>query len=350
MGMAAIDSLWRKGHILARDEKLFRWQYERGREFGKLGFLIAEDAGEVVGLSGMIHLPWHIYGAPVPGGVGAITVMAPEYREAAHGIDMMAEVDEGLAVVGSFGINRRVARLYELQGRYVMRAFPRMLATGEPQILDNYLAAFAYPEKQGSAIRLNCDRFERRSLPAGYRVEKLCRDNLQEWDNAWRARFAPRLIGAGRPGEYVGWRYLAHPRYDYQCLIIRDNRGNMAGFAAYRMMRLAPDISAMRIMDFLANGEEAGRALSAALSEAVPSDCAYMEFFAPGAQGQGLANIGLRQEDRNLISVYTSPPDPAHCSILSALLVNLPDYNASSFATHKDIYFTLADGDQDRPN
>lgn len=348
IGMAAIDELWRKNHILARDEVLFCWQYERGKHPGHLGFLVAESDGKIVGFSGLLPLPWHYHGSPIAGGVGAITIIAPEYREAAQGLGLMAEVDRDLNIVGSFGINKRVARLYELQGRYVAREFPRRIALAD--CAEEYLDAYAYPETQKNEILKNCHRLRKKPLLHSYTLEKLTADNLQAWDSAWRSCFAPRLVGVGRPGEYVDWRYLRHPRYEYECLLLRGASKNICGLAVFRVIDLQNGLTALKILDFLALDHDSGHALAAGISEHVPERCAYIEFFAPGRQGDALASIGLDRSGSNLLSVYSSPPDPCHCEILSALLVNLPDFTPKAFAEHEDIYFTIADGDQDRPN
>lgn len=349
LGMRAIDRLWRKGHILATDREMFLWQYGAGNR-ERLDFLVAEDAGEIVGFSGYIRLPWHIYGQNFPGGAGALTIIAPEYRSGLAGLNLIEEADRGLAIVGSFGINKRVARLYELQGRYVTKAFPRILGLGSKTALESYLRSFGYSARQRENIWQQCGKLTRQPLAPRFRLEKLASGNLAEWDAVWRSSFAPNLLGVARTGEYVAWRYLGHPRFAYSCLILRNEAQKIRGMAVFRIMDLGHSISAMRILDFLAADSGSASALAAALAEKVPQNCAYVEFFAPGRQGDALGQIGLTGRGAGLISVYAAPPDPEHCAILSALRVRIPGYAAQEFAEHRNVYFTLADGDQDRPN
>lgn len=350
LGMEAIGRLWHSGHILARDEQLFRWQYARAKEPDRLGFLIAEDDSAIVGFSGLIVLPWHIHGEAIPGGVGAITVIDPEYRISAAGLTLIAEADRNLQIVGSFGINKRVAKLYELQGRYVIGEFPRRTGLGKWETVEKYLQLYSYPEAQRKEIREKCGKLDMRRMSPAFRVEKLSPGSLAEWDMAWRRHFAPRLAGVGRPGEYVEWRYLNHPRFSYTAMLLRDNADRIRGLTVFRQVDLGHELTALRILDFLARDEEAAHALAHAVSEHYPPNCVYAEFGAPGRQGDALTDIGLSFGGSRFLSVYTSPPDPENCAILSSLLVNVPGHTPKSFAEHEDIYFTLADGDQDRPN
>ena len=143
-GMEAIRLLWRSDHILARDEALFRWQYGQGHDSEHLGFLIAEDEDTIVGCSGLILLPWHCYGVPLRGSAGAILIIDPLYREQALGLKLMQESDKGQQVIGSFGINKRIAMLFRLQGRHVLPALPRKICHGDPQTLEIYAHMAGY--------------------------------------------------------------------------------------------------------------------------------------------------------------------------------------------------------------
>lgn len=107
---------------------------------------------------------------------------------------------------------------------------------------------------------------------------------------------------------------------------------------------------ALRILDFLPLTEDAGNALAANQGDLIPYKCAYVEFFSLGEKGEFFKNIGISLKCSDIISVYTQPPDPGNCKLDVALGTSLSNYSHSGFATNPDIYLTLADGDQDRPN
>lgn len=349
LGMETIARLWKKEHVLARDSALFRWQYGHGRDAEHLGFLVAEAEEGVVACSGLMVLPYHMQGTPVFGGVGAITVVDPRYREQALGLSLMREADKDLAIIGSFGINQRIARLFRLQGRHVF-SYPRYVCLTKKALYERYMASAGGDVNMARVAWEKCGHGTAVSMPSGYAVEELCEGNMEEWDRAWRNVFAPRLIGVARDAAYLRWRYLEHPRFTYLALVVRNPRGNVCGLTVCRTVPLPDDLCALRILDFLPEDDKAGQALAARLMEMVPDQCAYVEHAALGQQWRGLKLLGLDATGAAGISAYTSPPDLAHTDVLSEFMVTHKDYTSQSFAESPLCYMTLADGDQDRPN
>jgi len=352
LGMAAIRRLWRRGHILAHDEKLFLWQYGRGKDSEHLGFLIAEAEEGIVACSGTILLPYHYYGKSLHGGCGAITVVSPPYRESGLGLTLMPEADRELDIICSCGISKRIAIIFRLQGRHVFEEFPRAVCLGKEQALESYLRGAAYTPGERRLVQTSCSRLVKTPAQAGFRLEELNADNLEEWDAAWNGLFAPHLIGVARTADYLRWRYWEHPRFRYQVLLARNAQGQICGLTAWRNIELPGGISAMRILDFLPLDESAGRALASGLAQAIPEHCAYVEHSALGRRWEGLKHLGLSRQGSRLLSVHTSPPEKECCALLAAYLVNAErvGLSAKAFVESPDNYVTLADTDQDRPH
>jgi hypothetical protein len=349
VGMEALARLWRKDHILAQDEALFRWQYGQGRDAEHLGFLVAEAEEGVVACSGLMVLPCHFHGKPVLGGAGAITIVDPRYREQALGLKLMAEADRDLSIVSSINISKRIAMLFRVQGRHVF-LYPRYVALAHRDALQSYIltagGADAVAERawESSGHCTPCD------VPEGWRVAALTDDTLEEWDCAWRALFEPRLIGVARHADYLRWRYLRHPCFRYTGLLARNPLGEIRGLAVCRVVSLAGHVSAMKILDFLPADADAARALVAGLYEQVPANAAYVEHAALGSQWHGLESMGLSTAGASFVSDYTAPPDLSHTEMLSQVWVHEEGYTSQGFAESSELYMTLADGDQERPN
>lgn len=349
-GMSCIEQLWKSNHILARDRALFEWQYRHGKTTETLGFLVAENEGKPVGCSGLILLPFHLHGTPIPGGVGAITIVDPAYRKEALGIQMMEEADKNLQVVGSIGINSRVAILYRLQGRYVMDAFPRYICIAHQDACMAYLDQAIYSKKRVLPDLSSCTSLLIPRSIGKFTVTSLDKDALDEWDQAWNRLFAPRMIGVARNAAYLIWRYLEHPIFRYTILIVRDAAHTICGMAVTRLIALPGNISQLRILDFLATNQSSGKALAASIAEMVSWNTAFVEHYALGNHWEPLQSIGMTTQGNKLFSVYTTPPDMEHCTILSSFLVRLSGYTPAKFVNSPEIYLSLADGDQDRPN
>lgn len=349
MGMRAIADLWNPNHILSRDERLFNWQYRLGKSPDELGFLLAEADGEIIGISGIILQNWLVRGRSFSGGTGSITIILPEWRVSAAGLDLIDEADRGLAIVGSFGVPERTARLYRLQGRHVS-LFPRAVAIGSRDALRAYLDKCAYAPGHWQMMEESCAQLDKIPLPPGWRVEELAHDLLPEWEECWTRVFAPDFTGVARNADYLAWRFLDHPTYTYKILLARNPQNEISGFAACRLVPLPGDTHALRVTDFLPENDMAGRALAAAIGELADNKCAYVEFYQLSGNFDALGELGLSANGSGLVSVYTNPPDPATCDRTVSLRVNIPGMRASDLAAISNLHMTLADTDQDRPN
>ncbi len=349
LGQGCIHTLWKAGHVLARDPGLFAWQFRAGPVPGSLGFLVAEDGDRAVGCIGMISLPCHRYGEPFPGAAMTTFIVDPAQRGSALGLAMMREAYGSLGLVGSIGINPRVARLYKMLGQHIL-VMPRYLCLANPE------AMAALLRHSANADGLTMDRYAACSTLAippdrpGFTAAPFSPDDLEAWDRAWSDRFAPRLQGVVRDAAYLRWRYFEHPVFCYEPLLVRDRRNAIQGMAVLRRIPLPGEVSALRVLDFLAANEDAGQALARAVACRTPESAAFVEYACLGRNWRPLEAMGLSPRGAELFSVYFSPPDFAHCSITGALLVNLPGVDQEAFITSPDTHLTLADGDQDRPN
>lgn len=351
-GMAAIRRLWRKTHILGHDEELFRWQYMHGHDDEHLGMIVAEAGGEIVAFSGLVLLPYHIYGKPVSGGLGSITIVEPSWRELGLGLRLIPEADRNLDIIGSVGIARRISVVFRLQGRHVFEAFPRRLGLGNDKAVAAYLDLAGYTADESKRVKSECSRVHEIKSDSSIKMEPLSSDNLPEWDETWHKYFAPHLIGVSKEASYLEWRYLQHPWFKYECYLARDGKGDVAGLAVWRIVELGQGLHCVRILDFLPANPVSGKAMAAFIAERAPEDFAYMEHCALGKKGEILSEIGLDKNGAGLVSVYTSPPDKNYCALPSAYLVHKENVGLepAAFVNHPDCYLTLADSDQDRPN
>lgn len=349
-GMEAIDRLWGKNHILARDAALFEWQYGNNQDAETFSFVIAEQAGEIVGFSGMIVLPWHLHGLALKGGSGALTIMAPQWRTGKNGFTLLEEADKEYEIVGGIGINKRVAKLFALQGRYVADAFPRFVTLANPDLANDCLLKAAYPEVQRNLCLQKCSRLIKRAPEPAYKLAPFSEENGQKWQKVWKNFFEPRLTGVARNLSYLKWRYLNHPSFAYEIFFLLDQNDDPAGLLIFRQIPLDNGLVVVRVMDFLAKNDEASEALAFSLSELIPDNCAWCEFYCFGDFGEALKSIGFNMEGSDLLSVWTSPPDSAHCKIPLSFNIRTQNKIASNLAYRKDLYLTISDGDQDRPH
>lgn len=347
LGMEYVAKLWSPDHILARDPDLFDWQYSWPDSGGRKGFLIAEDEGRPVGCIGRMQMSSHIYGQPLSGAAMALFVVDPAYRGRAVGIDLLKAAYADLDIILTLGINSRVARLYKMMGQHIVEETPRIVCRGNMDAIKamwQLAGNGAFPESEYASL----SRFIPETRTGGT-VERLDRNGLDEWDEFWKSAIEPRSLGAKRDARYIAWRYLQHPTFNYD-LALAKRKGRICGLTVTRLIPLSEDANALRIVDFIAEDEEAAGILRKAISERVDAHTAFVENVSFGEMSAFLRPLGLDKNAARLFSVYFNPPDLNVCSIKSAFFSKVPSVAAQAFLDSEDCYFSIADGDQDRPN
>ncbi len=230
-----IDERWRRGHVLARDEDLLRWQHRSLSDPERLAILVAEDDGALVAMLGLIEFEACLGERRGRGAWMTNWLVVPDRRGEGIGAALVERACSEFVLVGALDANDATRRA--LADRFVERPILRW--------------ALAY---------------DREAMP----VEP-------EWIDSSPAP-AGEFVGACRDEEFIAWRYRNHPRFEYTVL---------DGFAAYR---LAGNV--LRVVDFL--GDEA---LATKVAEAGRrAGVAYAEFLchSPG-YGAPLEAAGFRR-------------------------------------------------------
>lgn len=348
LGMEYVSKLWSSGHILARDASLFDWQYAWPNSGGRKGFLIAEDEGMAVGCIGRMQMSSHIYGKPLSGAAMALFVVDPAYRGRGAGLDLLKTAYADLDIILTLGINSRVARLYKMLGQHILEETPRIVCRGN---LDAVNAMWSYavtgagfPESDYASVPAFIPESRR-----GGSIADLDFDGLGEWDQFWKCVIEPGSLGAKRDSQYLAWRYLRHPAFKYDLALAKKN-GRVCGLIVTRSIPLGPKAQALRIVDFIAEDEEAAAILRQAVTNRVTAETAFVENVSLGGMKGFLRPLGLDEKAGKLFSVYFNPPDFNVCAIKSAFYSKVPGMSSQAFIDSDNCYFSIADGDQDRPN
>ena len=314
---ALVDEHWRRGHVLARDAELLRWQHQRPEQPDRLSVLVAEDEGRLVAMLGMVPFAGCVRGERVRGGWMTNWLVVPEARGRRLGLALVEHV------LGSE---------YELVGALAANAATRHVLGAR---------GFTEVELRRSVRVLDVEGL--RELLAG-------RDVPEE---AWTAWADPDLVaqshevgtaglvGACRDQEFLRWRYAEHPRFRYELIRRGDD------LAAWRIETVAgSDLKVMRVVDFLG-----GAALARTVVEAAASAGAVFADFACSSArfGAPLEAAGFAREDRlpARLPGRFQPLDFSDRPLVSCFWA-APRLGAGLFGD--DLYVTRADSDLDRPN
>lgn len=365
--MRFIGTQWRARHILSHDESLLRWQFApellRGRYAPGPTVLLALLGGEIVGMLGLTGFELNMAGVRFPAAWSSHWFVAPAYRRFNVALRLiLAARDLGVAALATLGSNEASTRVLERLGFEVIPSLPRWIGVLDAAAAAELVCA-ANPKLSFEDALLWC---RSHLVPPGAAVvpEGGLRPGgwspaaAGEWDRFWNERLATRLVGASRDATYLRWRYVEHPRFEYDVRFAqRDTDGAVEGMAAFRVEQVRDRATrALRIVEFL--GSAAGKAtlVRAILEAARDSGAAMADFYCSSARtAQALERAGFSREiEDSPGAVFPSrfqPLEPEHSPVTA--LVRLPPAwcgTLPELVADGRLYITKSDGDQDRPN
>ncbi|MGH9697230.1 MAG: hypothetical protein ACRD5Z_24010, partial [Bryobacteraceae bacterium] len=219
-----LNRYWAKDHIYVRDKELFDWTFQRASHWEEPGysFALAEDGEDLVGILGGIPFSFNSFGTVSSGIWIANYVIRPDYRRGPTALQLLS-VFRNLSrhAVIAFGINPATSAIYRVLRGEVLPYLPRRLAIflGAEARLRNLLA-IAYPDWEAARGRALAERFalgtaEESGIAAGASLPA-------DWDRVDWPAIARQTIGAARDVDYLRWRYLEHPRFEYRIVTVSE--------------------------------------------------------------------------------------------------------------------------------
>lgn len=299
-----VDRHWKRGHVLARDEALLRWQYRVPGDDRRLSVLVARADGRPVGFLGVIRAPFCRRGEVLRGGWLATWTVAEEARGTQAGLGLLLEALREFDVVGCLGFNEHAEAIYRRLEFDVRTPLPR----------------FVLLEPTGAA---------RPAL-------EWSDEAAERWDRTWRAAIAPRFVGTARDQTFLRWRYLEHPTYRYVVRFSDDARA----VVVHRAQRVG-DRTVVRFVEALGDADAAAGLVALALHEA---EGAWLADFTcvNKAHAEPFVRAGFVAES----SLPELPPDRFQPLGRSPRGLGAAFHGVGA----DEVYATRADGDQDRPS
>ena len=219
-----LNDYWAKDHVYCRSRALFDWTFQRPGHWpgGQYSVALAEDKGELVGILGGIPFAFNRFGERSRGVLIVYFVVRPDYRRGPTALRLLGRFrrPEFSACV-AFGITRASAAIYRVLRGEVLPPAPRsfVVLPGNTGRMADLLRA-ARPDWPAERARALAERFELAALP-GEAVD--WSDELPgDWDRAGWLPIAASTAGAARDSDYLEWRYLRHPVFDYRVIAVRE--------------------------------------------------------------------------------------------------------------------------------
>ncbi len=358
-----LNDYWAADHVYCREPRLFDWTFHRPGHWpeDQYSFALAEDRGELVGILGGIPFAFNCYGRRSSGVWIANYVIRPDHRRGPTALQLLGQFrrPEFQACV-AFGITQASAVIYRVMRGEVLEPIPRLFVL-LPGNLDRMLRLLAiahpdWPEERarGLAEHFLLDAVPGRAIAHGNAIPA-------DWDRTDWPAIASATAGAARDFDYLRWRYLDHPLFEYRVIAVGE--GRRTGLAVWRLetiRRQAPegrvDVDTIgRVVEFLpASRANAGALAAVLLQELCGAGAFAADFYGYHGQTRAwLAEAGFRSAaehpDGGNIPSRFQPLDGKSGEILSAMFVDAP-LPACSAAEDCRWYWTKSDSDQDRPN
>ncbi len=356
-----LNEFWQPDHVYVRQPELFHWTFGRTELWDHDGysFALMEDRDDLVGILGAIPFNFNCFGRGIRAVWFANYMIRSEYRRGGSAIRLLGAFPRppyDVKIV--FGMNSRVAPIYQRMGWKFLTGMARHFfvvpgATARASHLfqlahpnwsvdrANRLAeSFCLPEMRAASVDYNC------ALPLDW--------NTHDWP-----QIAPATIGAARDANYLTWRYLHHPSFDYRFLAVPE--GRRTGLAVWRLETIClPTANGRenldtigRLVEFLPASHNNARMLFSVFCKEVLASGAFgADFY--GCRGDHRAwfeEFGFRlvdnDSDGEAIPSRFKPLDSRSGKILGAVCYS-DDVTVSPGDPRW--YWTKSDADQDRPN
>jgi hypothetical protein len=358
-----LANYWSATNIYVREPKLFDWTFGRQSLWDRDGysFALAEDKGNVVGILGGIPFAMNCFGRQSRALWLANYMISPDYRRGPLAMRLLKMMRrEPYRATIAFGISPQTAPIYQVLRWRLVENIPRHFVV-LPQASESMCELIRLTHTGWASERIE-------ALVSDFRLPNLPEElpesesTLPEnWNDTGWEPIARGAVGASRDAEYLKWRYLDHPAFNYRLIIIHEN--DRAGLLVWRLetirVKTAQSESNFdrigRIVEFLPASRENAKALfSRLLHDLKEAGAIGADFYCyHGETRRLLAQLGMlpveRHADGQRIPARFQPLDGKTSAIMSSLFAP-EEMPACSLDPDCAWYWTKSDADQDRPN
>jgi hypothetical protein len=175
-------------------------------------------------------------------------------------------------------------------------------------------------------------------------IERFGADSTKLWDE-----FASSgLRGVRRSAEYLNWRYLSHPTFDYRAIGI-ERGGALRGYAIYRIEQVRDlPFRVGRVMEMVSSPEVAEDLLASVIAAARREQLAFVDYFCSQLPNPDLfircGFLSGEQNETQQVPMLFQPLDRRRSGI------RFMAYRKKDLLRDPRWFVTKGDGDQDRPN
>jgi GNAT superfamily N-acetyltransferase len=335
----------------AMEPSFYEWQF-RANPFLpddiEEGCLLAIEDKRVIGYLGFIFAPFRVHGRVVSGGYPVHLLVHPQYRGKGLATSLYRKLMERVEIAAGTAINPLTRGLYLRLGCRYFGELPRWIGILDPEAC---MALLPDPTQSRAIVA-------RRQIPAPPFPEQaylLTGRFNRAMDDLWTRLATDLPVASMRNAAYLNWRYMAHPVFRYETVVLEDS-GRWSAVGIFRVENVRDrQEQVMRVMEFLAQAESQQALARALVAEAHRRRCAIADFFGLSERPiRGLVSSGFFHEheepELNLPFLF-QPLD--HKRLKQTFVCWSRVCLSDGVPAHADLsswYISKGDGDQDRPN
>tara|TARA_B100000965_G_scaffold363853_2_gene346969 strand:+ start:3672 stop:4754 length:1083 start_codon:yes stop_codon:yes gene_type:complete len=330
---------------IMRDRRLFEWQFGDADAPGQANVVCAYAEDRLIGILGYKPLPlfWGGTARQTVGAWMANWMVAADHRRGAGALIMRRLMEKFPVLLGQGAGDMNVPIATVLKFRIFDR-IPRFVAVFDAAKMQDFIVEpdvdiSAAPETGPADLDDAGALLIAAGLPEGY-------------DPDW-SLYPGLSYGTVRSAEYLAWRYLDHPMFDYLVRAAGDAHRPAVCIFRIERTRGGDNHRVGRLTEFFFPQDDVGardgrRVLAAALADLRDAGCVFADHYCSANWCRPAIEAAGMQPATDLpIATRLSPVERRHHLQNLEIWTNprhgIPDGLDA-------LYVTKADGDQDRPN
>jgi hypothetical protein len=341
-------------YILA-DKIFFDWQYKKCpyNHYTGAAMKTLQFKNKFLGFLGLIPVELSVNGQVVKRASALCNLMiAPECRAFGLGSYFVQAAVDDFDIMWGTGYHPKTGPMYTgLKNWHLAGDLNRYIIILNPTHVETLIGH--HIDGKITKLYLNNDSV------SDFVVEEIKRFD-EQIDIFWGQICRKYTITVNRTADYLNWRYVDHPYFQYRVLVVRrkEDRNTIAGYLVFRITEssgLAEKHNIAHIVDLIAEDCTEKSLISKCLELSKIANVDLVDYFCTGLfHKKSLFDLGFELDNVHpfdLIPIYFNPVD------FKRRKINFLIYSKELDLLKRDMimkssnwYITKGDGDKDRPN
>ncbi len=330
-----------KRPIALGDSKFYRWQFISVPSQENLDHCcIAVFKDDIIGVMGVNKRPFYLNGKEIDAGELTTWIVKPEFRNKGVGPKIIDYLMNKYDILVGMGITDAALPVYLRKGFKYLSAIPR------------YIKVIDWQKVEGSAeyepLAKKVTKLYEKRVKTPYIVKEANRLNINQVFN----NFSKSNNMFSRSYDYIAWRYLEHPTFNYELnVIFNENCSGKGVLVATRAEEASNGLTIMHIIDFYGDEQDFSAGLDFIIEKAEQKYIDVIDFFSTSSSlnSHFIKDGWLSTLDHKFFKLpHLFQPIELREPLTTSLIYWYKE-DEVSFYDFSKLYITKQDTDFDRP-